>query len=1415
MFEAYLALLDTIRQKRFSLLVNNIRKEIIKTLRSDKFSARMRQYLEGMHEEGEPFTDFSLEPGHITQIKKIINALYHAEIALQDLESVNLRDGDRKVADLAKLYNHTIHHIYQASYLITHLDVDLSEIFTKELAALAPLLENFHAYAHNYTEETRTFLGALNYRDISHKTGVISGIVVDQLQRQDGEVDYEFLTQFTATLPGYLDQFTAYIRRFSEQVTHEPVFDKKKIEELQNHGLLLLNSLESLQGSNSFFLSLRALHYIHIIRHTITLTMSIIDQAGHMTETSQDTIRDNLAKLKYELLPELFGFVDKLEAQAMLEPGVLSKPLMARVKPMYQWLMYYVQKLVDFSQKGEELLIIEDPKFIAARTEQTYQRLAEDEEKLFLLAEAQHAANEFFKILKNPGYQRKRLVDLPDEIKNQLIFYYRMMQPYMARVDVVKDNVIIAGLTQTRDFFTTFSSWLGQYSDGIPEIVALEDNLKDVFVKEQRSRRFQRQLNLDIIDSVHQSSDASSLFPYSSKEPPLAIDEAVALGVDESSVLAFAKTGSHNLLANPQELTFAQAIKLYKFYEIKSIQSVHALKAYQDFVELLNTQNNATLFVRFDEPLKKQLISLYRVFQPYLVHVTAGDKATAEYDRKIVQALTGNLSSRTGIRVSDVHRLNTAIHTCLVETNERLEAKKQAFGHKASALYQEENRAKPLVHAKGAERAHYVIRQTEYLRILADFRSSLMQLTQVFNHSIREKLEPASEGIPFPELEDVHKALSQSSQVLMLKRLFNALYYLEQIGASLNELNDKSTEINYVRYILKASSYVYEIINLGNALRSEPYLAFIAQDILQNVQKGYAKFMQLARPYLMEATEEQPDEKPQVNAVMLYSLNAMMILPEHIAALRGEKEFPPERMQAIHKHAEKVATNIQRIIAHSNSYVRLLFEIPTMYGLFRELKSKLSLMASSSHDAVLDHLEDMRNVLFPRILLEADEWEDKLGLNPGTLSSAMKAILDEFYCGLLEPLDLHSRRHLALVTSAVPLDKRLEATRQRINQAEIEQVRLREKLEKLEKLAGSISLYKAHKAKPTTTLATVQHLERSMREQFVAALPLLRQETAYLDINSLPEETGSMSVDRALNQVHGSDLKNIESLAKASISHLRGLHASHQLTIETAREKSAYLHEQKIMQQDFNAKFVLDYTTSAFRKHAKAFSSRPFGLVHSSREYKRNLFNYLQVMEKEIVEASLEAEDINKQISDLLGEKIKHFEEENYQKYYHLETIMLAIEAFKLYLHNANIELQNNNSIFENRETLIIKSQLIEKLENIARNEQLPIDDRVEQLKKETSKPTFKTQMLKYHQYDQICFAWLKQCVLSFLELIHLYTPTYKKQYNKLVKAAEEVPETGYLSARFGLFSAPRRNYDLPSEVVAIDPVALPTAAPV
>lgn len=331
MISEKIKLLESFKQNQFSKLIEKINSKILATLKSGHFNPRLAPYLEKMNKDGVPFTDFDLDPENISQIKKLINALYHARLAFLDLENIDIRNYKRTLPDLKLLYSNTIHQAYQAGYLITNLDVDLQEMFKEEIDLILPVIGQLQAFAGEHQECTKRLAESWKDFPISYKAGEVTGIALEQMQPRTGDWDYQFLTQFSAVLPGYIEKLTQYIQQYSSQIKEkEPTLNNEKLEELQNASLKLLNDLEHLKG-NDFFISLKVLKYIHIIRNIITLATSSVEQMGHFSDSSQDVIRDNLAQLKYVVLPTLFGLVDKIEDNAMLKPGTLSIPLMEKL----------------------------------------------------------------------------------------------------------------------------------------------------------------------------------------------------------------------------------------------------------------------------------------------------------------------------------------------------------------------------------------------------------------------------------------------------------------------------------------------------------------------------------------------------------------------------------------------------------------------------------------------------------------------------------------------------------------------------------------------------------------------------------------------------------------------------------------------------------------------------------------------------------------------------------------------------------------------------------------------------------------------------------------------------------------------------------------------------------------------------
>lgn len=63
---------------------------------------------------------------------------------------------------------------------------------------------------------------------LSYKAGEVTGIAIEQMQLNSGDLDYNFLTQFSADLPGHIDKLTQYISKYSSQIIEKEPLSKEK-----------------------------------------------------------------------------------------------------------------------------------------------------------------------------------------------------------------------------------------------------------------------------------------------------------------------------------------------------------------------------------------------------------------------------------------------------------------------------------------------------------------------------------------------------------------------------------------------------------------------------------------------------------------------------------------------------------------------------------------------------------------------------------------------------------------------------------------------------------------------------------------------------------------------------------------------------------------------------------------------------------------------------------------------------------------------------------------------------------------------------------------------------------------------------------------------------------------------------------
>jgi hypothetical protein len=1612
--------IESLQKLKVSMYLAKISEKVFAALKSDKFNPNIAPYFEKINRSGPPFTNYDLDPDNVSQIKKLLNALFHAHLTFKYIENLD----PKKILnweELKTIYYQKIDVAYEACFLATHLDIDIQEMFQEEFNLLLPLVSRLQTVAEENEEQTKQLARKLQDYPLAYKVGEVTGIALEQIHPSDGQLDYDFLTQFSAVLPSYIDKITAYIKQYSSQlIEEEPGLNREKLQELENTALKLLNDLENLKGG-SFFISLKFLNYIHIIRHILTLSTSSLEQMGHLSDSSQDLIRDNLTQLKYYVLPELFGLVDKIEVNFMLKPGTLSIALMEKIKPLYQTLIYYASKPVNFKEKGEELLSIEDSRFLTLRLERTYQRIDKANKALFKIDKTQQAFQQFYKLLSEPQYVKQCLHELPEDTRNNLMRAYKVIKPYMAKIDPALNEVIITGLLGK----TSWASFLGSpwhwwnntpKEDQVEHLLSKKEALANLLIKKKATQQFHIGVNTQLLESVQKETNLT-LFPYSDNASFITIDEpekadvlllkeneAELYNVNEAQILSipqeqyglilFSKTAQDTIVTRPENLNAEQSLTLYQWYRKKQKHFAVALKAYNEFNALVTYQLNQNTkipshvfnFNHLEPSILQKGRKLYNQFRPYFLAGASEDlkglvsvydaffnpipgsqglthavipvliefellhhyfktlfaKSEVKWNQKAKlylkltkhnyagedldvfridearglrahNAYTPNLKFIKTAReklVSNQHELTADQALCLyqwyknklnkfnvareaynafisllheqakktsiikgtklalhhLDQEAKLECRKlynlfqpyfingvsedireqalaldkflvHAFAEestnasmqtidlftnldkyfqehfseihlewtirsgtylkKARVQYDIESEAEPFGPEPQSDRANFLIKHTHYSAFILECRKAFEQIIPLFNKSMQQELAIKPQGIPFPELQDKQSTERQSSQVLAVKQLYNSFYHIEHVVRKLELLNDKSRKTQYVLHLVNAyTDHIDELITHSKSLLQDKYFGLIGREVLEKAQNLWALTQENIAAYQIGPDEVLTGGKVKFNALW-YTLNAFYVIPKHIRSLRNKTYLTIEELDALHCSAKNANLIIERIIESSNSYFKLFLQTPGMLHLYRELKSNLTEFISTAHSAFMDNLDSFNEKVFTPMLVEADRFEDRLGLAPGTFSGPLRQITHEYYKGLLHPLKLDSKRHIELICDKTTTQQRLAATQRIID-------------------APEKIVYERTNALYQLVFSSSHITDAVLIKTFKEALPELMKLKRILKFTpaariSPADKSFDTKLNASLND-YDPKLTDIKGLIKAGYNHYVALKNTYAMRVNSAKEKFAYLTQLNMQQDQENSQFIQEYTSKSFDRQLEIMANWHVGLQFTAGEYAPKLQAYLLTFRAQIIQEAKTAEDINLKIKTLLVEKITLFQKNNIIKYHHLEAIMAALNRFKNYFTTSASAIGKQNSLFEHDQSLAEKSAEINKLVAIAQNDRLQIDDRILQIKHQVlDNPGFSRIILKAKDLDHFSFAYFRWCILRLLEAIHLYTPEKDAHLIDLKHAANHSPTLTDLTKRFGLFASRPALDDM--SVVEIAEPAIGTSA--
>ena len=729
-------------------------------------------------------------------------------------------------------------------------------------------------------------LSPIDSRTLPHSLGLIGGTVIDKLgpRPQASESNLEFLAQLGSRIPIYFEQFNQLIQKATEKMRRigrtpdqplEPLMTEAELADLELASWNVLDAIK--HASSSSLMATQAVAYYRQLEDITLLVKRIIKSTTQVTASTSTVIKGHLKHLKLDLLPGLLSIADKLEEQAMLEPGYISASWLTTITWLYELVTYYTSYVVSF-EDDKSLLILNDSAFIAARSAPVFKRMAVNSIRESRWQLANDAMTAFFAELPSERMPEDRLIapvntwldvfrlfitsiapstlpggtgtrqrpdvrlkDLPN--RDLLEQCFKVFEPYLTECDMAARDGIAAGFLkrlkeEELELIELYFPLDVKNTDWVSNVRDLERPLRKHLDRDMRSRHFSRLLQNDLLDYITLQADKLILFPFPLGISPTVMNEEVILSLERG--LDYSGAGEHRFVSSLQELTTAEVIRLYQAYVVRYQMIQRSKRAWDVFFSEI-------ILGDFTWEKTLRLRNLYAVFQPYWV--TSGIEGAAVLDRSIVPFLS-TVWPQPLVKIEDSLGICERFQEVLDSGEEALHTRLATIRDHAQRSLREEAIQKPLTLDSRGDRAHYVIKHKAYSKAIRDFRESLFPWLQICNASLNAHLHRAKKGLPFPELSDPLHVLTESSQALGIKRLFNWFYYLEMVEDSLEKLNDESTESLYAYHVLNVVLYAQSAVYLTYDLAATPYLAVLGAGFKDKLQGFLTMFYELLSRYV-------------------------------------------------------------------------------------------------------------------------------------------------------------------------------------------------------------------------------------------------------------------------------------------------------------------------------------------------------------------------------------------------------------------------------------------------------------------------------------------------------------------------------------------------------------------------------------
>jgi hypothetical protein len=1022
-----------------------------------------------------PFRISANEPPQISSLKKLLNALEHAQSTFESIEDLDINRSRHSLGltkDAAKLIWDGIHEFYGVLQLVNQGTQDVQMIVGPHLNELMPKLGLALERLKEYSPERSAEAYGTNFADLVRRmppSDVTSAATVAHLSNA------------VARLPHYLEKLQQLIN-----FTEAPLKSSTDAAEFQQVMLARAAELNIyLQKSatqsgwgvvSSYFSTVSAL-----LEHSADL----LNTSAPLTKQAYTEAVAKLNAIRHQYLPKMLADLEAIEESLGLKPSSLTEPMVQRLESYYETLAAQVNKIavaaeviegipdstmMDWTRyllssykridvgaplkPVEDLDVLRDEIFMKQLIEQRSVRLAEAEIEQ-QDGYALNAAKRFFSKLEKYGslYQASckwSLFNLNEEDKQWLKQEYKLFQAHFARIYPEVDKVIVDSLTRKN----SNPFWALRFYEALTDanqftsVLACKATVIGALEQQKAHGGFK-------VKVVQEASNLRERYFYEANGSNTVLETTPAPYIP----LTYAEMPgqSINFYVQKQKITAMERHTLQR-----------ALAGLDEFFTYLREnfehENLELRDGRIDQEILRKAL---QKFQSQFVNV----------DERLYQRLAAVLNSpdktQDGLKITE---LLTAKRTLADALNQGIAAYREQESRHAAYVENakdHENKDKLLVAAQTTGFAH-----CSFLTMVHNLKLSQSLdtfLKETFRPYLEANLDPivlnqlSFETADLPYLS-FHK---DAPDVAMYKRVINAFYHLHKGLVTLESAKDKE-DANYLigrsrfvwdfvqplvyelycakYYLTEAAenpglnTIIHEGLQVLEPLQNLPIIGDLLQnvpapvsgrataraqavnvvgawktqqDVVLRVLESHSR--QSARP--RTAPRQTPIETREENSAIAnltldQVIEALYTIPTVLEGLRRDPQEMPDDAD-IRAKTRALVTSLRGLKNSPWSLQALLQDI-------HELHTVLNSVGTVSRALVLQQVGMLQEKIAADVFQVVDTVEFEMGLSPGALSNSLMQQFSSFYHALVVNLPFEDDQQL------LKLEVNLNMTRQRL-----------------------------------------------------------------------------------------------------------------------------------------------------------------------------------------------------------------------------------------------------------------------------------------------------------------------------------------------------------------------------------------------